>query len=858
MTAPAPSLRDPYAILGVPASASEDQIRDGLLRALRKLRMEREPIALRRLQAAYAIVQHESTRAELAAIVRPEAQKEQGASTRRESLLVGLDAFAVGDWLRVQLNLQQAIELGDTSALAHHLLGMALLYGDRGPDGVRELDAARTAQPEHPGFWLHRAEATLALGAPADALPLFQHAAALDEQALFARLGMSQCHAQLKEPEKALAALAPLTSRTQPHDLDELELAIGLRRIDLAAAMKDKEKLRALIDELREGLKSDDGTGKQSYATERLAGLIEREVKEPQDLDEGAATFAGWLLQQVQRLPWVRTAQLSSVVPSRRAPLAALPEALRKRLIELPADPPVYYSSRPASAGPMWLLAALCLVFAMPLLLLLDGELGTYGHVKGTLGVLLFGTFAFASRAIRIGRAPLGSYYAIHSFFMVRAHLDEVLLLPLCHLRRTQITDVYVNGTYRNSVVGAQFTDSSISFPVAGENEARLFVDGMLWGRSRALVRCRLGLLPAEEGYDALPAGRELPPEASRALDFARRYVPAVLLAVIAVSGLSFYNRYKAEEQRWERQKDRGAAGCREYLAKYPRGRHADEARALLHKSYANALDNYQGFAAQRARPEALAAMTKLLAAAEGAKEPLVHVGFSRDLKGLASPPPARPGQRPLLPDPALIEKESTLWEGAVTASLQRLFAASERLVIMKDARSSEADEAAEAAGAEPMARIDVRYTARLVEPLLPVPGRVADADPDAEEDEEAQPQEAAAAYSVQVDFELSLTLAGGAAPIYRFAATAHSAPGRELPRSMQELAREAGLAQRPSAPPGSRAAVGAIGVTTERFIRLLRADLGFSGPPPPEPPLPQPEPTPEPEPPRRGSKKRP
>lgn len=853
MTASAPSLRDPYAILGVSASASEDEIREGLLRGLRKLRMEREPIALRRLQAAYAIVQHESTRAELAAIVTPEKTKEPGPSTLRDSLLVGLDAFAVGDWLRVQLNLQQAIELGAKQALAHHLLGMALLYGDRGPDGIRELDVARTAQPEHPGFWLHRAEATLAMGAPADALPLFQHAIALDQETTFARLGMSQCHAQLKEPEKALAALAPMTSWTQPRALNELELAIVLRSIELAGAMKDKEKLRTFIDELREGIKDDDATGKQRYATERLAGLIEREVKDPQDLDEGAATFAGWLLQQVQRLPWVKTAQLSSIVPSRFAPLAALPEALQKRLIDLPSDPPVYYSSRPASAGPTWLLSALCLTFALPLMLVLDHALAPNGHLTATIGVLLFGTFAFAGRAIRIGRAPLGSYHAIHSFFMVRAHLDEVLLLPLCHLRRTRITDVYVNGTYRNSVVAAQFTDSSISFMVMGENEARLFVDGLLWGRSRALVRCRLGLLPAEEGYDALPAARELPPETTRALGFARRYVPAAVLAAVAALGLSFYSRYKAEESRWESQKARGAAGCRQYLAKHPRGRHADEARALLHTSYANALDNYQGFAAKRARPEALAAMTKLLAAAEVAKEPRVHVEISRDLKGLGSPPPARPGQRPVLPDPALIEKESIAWEGAMTGSLQRLFAASEQLVIVRDARSPEEDETDRA---EPMAKVDVRYTARLVEPLLPVP--MADADPDAEVDEEAQPQEAAAAYSVQVDFELSLTLAGGSEPIYRFAATAHSVPGRELPRSLQETAREAGLAQRPIVHPGSRAAVAAIGVTTERFIRLLRADLGFSGPPPPEPPLPQLQPAPEPEPPRRGSKKRP
>lgn len=852
MTAPAPSLRDPYAILGVAPSASEGEIRDGLMRALRKLRMEREPIALRRLQAAYAIVQHESTRAELAAIVTP---KQEGSSTLRDSLLVGLDAFAVGDWLRVQLNLQQAIELGATDALTHHCLGLALLYGDRGPEGVRELDAARTAQPEHPGFWLHRAEATLALGAPADALPLFQHAAALDPQTPFSQLGISQCHARLKEPEKALAALAHLTSWTQPHDLDELELVIVLRRIELLAALPDKDKLRALIDELREGLKKDDGTGKQRYATERLVGLIEREVKDPQDLDDGAATFAGWLLQQVQRLPWVRTAQLSSVVPSRLAPLAALPEALQKRLIDLPSDPPVYYSARPVSAGPTWLLAALCLVFALPLMMILDGELASSNHLAATIGLALFGTFALAGRAIRIGRAPLGSYYAIHSFFLLRAHLDEVLLLPLCHLRRTQITDVYVNGTYRSSTIAARFTDMSMSFSVVGESEARLFVDGLLWGRSRALVRCRLGLLPAEESYDALPATGELPPEASRALGIVRRYVPAALLAALATLGLSFYSRNKAEEARWERQMERGAAGCREYLAERPRGRHADEARALLHKSYTDALAAYQAFAAPRARPEALAAVAKLLAAAEAAKDPLLRVEFSRDLKGLSSQPPAQSGQRPLLPDPARVEKERTAWEGELTASLRRLFSAREQLLKVRDARSPNEDED-EAADAQPMARADVRYTARLIEPLLPVPMPSAEPDDDTGADEEAQPQDAAAAYSVQVDFELSLTLAGESAPIYRFAATAHSVPGRELPRSMRESGRELAMAQRLSSHPGSRAAVAAIGATTEHFIRLLRADLGFSEPPPPEPPLPQP--APEPEPPRRGTKRRP
>lgn len=851
MTAPAPSLRGPYAIVGVSACASEGEIREGLMRALRKLRMEREPVALRRLQAAYAIVQHESTRAELAAIVTSAAPKEKGASTLRESLLVSLDAFAVGDWLRVQLNLQQAIELGATYALAHHLLGMALLYGDRGPEGVRELDAARTAQPEHPGFWLHRAEATLLLGAPADALPLFQHAAALDPETPFAKLGMSQCHAQLKEPEKALAALALLTSSTQPRALDEFELGIVLRRIELAAVMRDKDKLRPLLDELREGIKSDDATGKQRYATERLAGLIEREVKEPQDLDEGAATFSGWLLQQVQRLPWVRTAQLSSIVPSRLAPLAALPEALQKRLVDLSADPPVYYSSRPTSAGPMWLLAALCLVFALPLMML-RGEISMSGHFTATIGLFLFGTFAFAGRAIRIGRAPLGSYHAIHSFFMVRAHLDEVLLLPLCHLRRTRITDVYVNGTYRNSVVAAQFTDTSISFMVVGENEARLFVDGLLWGRSRALVRCRLGLLPAEEGYDALPTTQELLTEASRALGFARRYVPAAVLAVVAALGLSFHGRYKAEEARWERQQERGPAGCREYLAEHPRGRHADEARALMHKSYADALANYQSIATH-ARPEAAAAVAKLLAAAEASKAPLLRVEFGHDLKGLGFPPPAQPGQRPLLPDPALLEKRAAAWEGALTSSLQRLF--SERLLSIRDARSTDEDEAAVA---EPMARIEIRYTARLVEPILPVPMPAVEADPDAEADEEAAPREAATTYCVQVDFELSLTLAGESAPIHRFAATGHSVPGLELPRSLQELTRDRVMPEYLLDPAGSRAAVAAIGVTTERFIRLLRADLGLSRPPPPEPPLPQVEAPPAPEPPRRGSKKRP
>lgn len=548
MTAASSTLGDPYTILDVGPSASLEEIRAGFLSKLRSLRIEREGLALRRLQAAYSILQHDSTRSELpglAALPDP---------TQRESVRVALGALATGDWLRAQINLQQAVELGVRQILVRYLLGLALLYGDRGPDGIRELDAAREAAPEHPGLWLHRAEATLALGAPKDALPLFEYALSLDPDSPLARLGLSQCHGRLGSAAVALAALDGVDEdpgAAKPSDsseLSELALHTTLLRIERIAGARSADHIPGLLKKLREGLRA--SPDKQRYATERLATVLEGAVVDIEDLDAGTGSYAGWLLKQVQELPWVRSQPLSSIPKARVATLAELPEEVRERLAHLPQDPPVYFAARPLAAGSMWLLSSLCLMLSLPILLLL-GQGALPGFKARELLLLeslfflpLFGGIALALRGLRITQARVGSYHAIYSFFLVHAHLDEVVMMPLCHLRQVQVTDVFVNGTYRYTTVESRFGGAFMSFSVEGESEARVFSKGLLWARTRALVRCLLGLLPAEEGYAALQPSSGSAPAPSPALRWARRYAPAAALAVLLIAAHYVYSRW--------------------------------------------------------------------------------------------------------------------------------------------------------------------------------------------------------------------------------------------------------------------------------------------------------------------------
>jgi tetratricopeptide (TPR) repeat protein len=664
--------QDLYEVLGIDKSADERAIKKAYFALVRKYPPETHPEEFKKIREAYEVLSNPQSRKDYDSVAEYDKYGEE-ISIR---LKAGMEAMDQGDFVTAQRAFHEVLRLQGNLHFARDLLGMAYLNNNQPAEALAQFDALVQSQPENAVYQLHKGYAHHHMKQYGPAMTAYRQARKLDEVDTRVLVAMADCLAEQKQYEAALEELDKAVAMDGKVDFDDF--VFFMRKVQIQLLRNRADLAEQELDQIFKILPEDPDARK--YVATRLASLAADLFAMKRSVD------ANRLLKRCKELDPSRKSMEYQFPARSKVKIASLPPKSQEWIAKHGKEFAAGKLQHSAWGGPIF--GLICAIGLM--LIALNAALNsrTLWSPGMKVFMILFSIGAplllgLAIRRVRrVAKSPYGKYTTIHPLHLMQVDVDEVTLWPLVNLHDVSLTHHSTNGVYQYTAVRLDFAGTICNLTIRGQQASVDWANQLLAQRRRVLELMSMGLLDAEEGFDLVPptvlAGQA--PTKTPADEAAKRQSMiwygsfaggGLLLGLIALP----INAGAAEREAWRwTRNSHSVSDFRSYLARFPKGKHASEAKEKLDGLYADAVTAYKN-KAQDADPKAIAAMEKVVNALKegGAKRIKILYEGSVDFASLKGLDPKEFGDV-IPPDLAFDASHNKTRESSITKSLRDAF----------------------------------------------------------------------------------------------------------------------------------------------------------------------------------------
>ncbi len=654
-----------YEALGIDRGADERAIKKAYFALVRKCPPETHPEEFKRIREAYEVLSNPQSRADYDAV----NQYDQYGAEVSAHLKAGTEAMESSDWSRAQSEFIAVLEQQPQLHFARDLLGMAYLNGHKPVDAMREFTRLVGEQPTNAVYQLHKGYAYYAQNQYAPALDCYREARKLDPSDTRSLVATADCLVAQKQYEPALLELDRAIGLDGQVDFNDF--VFFMRKVQIQLLRDRGDLAEAELDQIFKILPEDPEVKK--YVATRLASLASDLFAMKRSAD------ANRLLVRCRKLDPSRKSMEYTFPARTKLRIDALPAASQEWLKKHATDWAPGKLKHNAKGGPIFLLL---LAIGFQLYALNSGfntKRAWSSDQRVWQFLVLVGAPLLLALSIRlmrrVSRSPYGKYTTIHPCHLLQVEIDKLTVWPLVNLHDVSLTHHSTNGVYSHTITRLNFAGTICNITIRGQQASVDWANLVLEQRRKVLDLMSMGLLEAEEGFDLVPPALLQPgkagPPAPKDSSTLKWYGAAAALGV-AMFGVAIpVNLGAAERYAWTTaSRYPNLSAYRDYVAAFPSGAHAAEAKERISAWYDRAISQYQERAGTTtAGSKAIVAVLEALKAS-GATA--VNVTYDSAIDFSAT---KRFGEQGITAaDPAFTAAENKSRESSITAALRDSF----------------------------------------------------------------------------------------------------------------------------------------------------------------------------------------
>ncbi len=578
-----------YKILGVDPSADERAIKKAYFALMRKYPPETHAEQFMKLREAYEVLSNPDARKQY------DTMGTQDDGHAAEEIRLATEAIEGGRYAEAQQILARLLNQKPELDFARDLLGMAFLHGKQADAALEIFEELVVKHPDNGSYQMHRGHAHHVKKELKAAEAAYLKAVELSPDDVRPLVSLSDCYADQKRWDDALKVLDKAIHLDGSVDFRDFglfvrKLEVEMERKDSAAMARTLEQLMPIIP--------DDPKSKR-YVADRL-GSLAAPLFAQQRVDD-----ANLLMKYASQLdPKRGTGRMPNTF---EVETDVLPEASKQWLIKQKSASSDDKINNSAMGWPIfWLIVAGGgLFWAWASTFASYRPLGPEGLTTMFIGMSLAGVLAAWSLRgiIEAAKSPFGAYTIVHPLYLLQVRPTKLIAWPLANLHDVKITHHYTNGVYSTTRIDLIFNGRTFSHSIYGQERAVEWANRVLAKRRRMLELMHAGLL--EDGAaetNLIPAelvpheGVTKPSERAKART-KRAWIgagAAVGVAALATGIAIPLDVVKRDNRAWESATGYGYGSSKvqrykQYLADWPDGRHADDAKKGIDEVYAAA-----------------------------------------------------------------------------------------------------------------------------------------------------------------------------------------------------------------------------------------------------------------------------
>lgn len=573
-------MSDPYQDLELERGADARAIKAAYFRLMRLHPPEKDPEAFQRIRAAYDLLSDPESRAAYdAERQRAEEHGEEAQAVLRASR----ECLSEGEPAKARDMLERLLAQNPAIQEARELLGFALLRLEQTERALEEFQRLAQADPKSAAYRIHISQTLRISNRISEATQAAREALALEPGNVDTVILLGEL---LREGLrwKEAKALWEESIASASSALDALRLRLCF--VDVYIKLHEQEATEAVLEQIAQDLERSRDNDLRRFVADRLSAL-------------SANLFAS-------ELGLAGNVLLSAAGRFSPSPVfeTALPPRVDVLLEDLPESSRAFLAQQVKGVKPRrlvakspWVLIALglALLAVCGFLLSKATSPGYWGfwEVAGMAVAavpagqgLARGAWALRRRTKRTSLAP---YTFLHPLYLLRTQGEALEAWPLLRLESARLFDQHNQGRYVQTLVHLRFGPLSLEIPIAGNQAAGEWAQGVLDARNRALQLLSRGLLGAEPAADLIP--RELltegraPTKAERRRTRESRMATAAgLAAAAALCAVSPFAAARIADRSWGREALYAGTprGLRDYLRRFPNGTWAREVNEAL------------------------------------------------------------------------------------------------------------------------------------------------------------------------------------------------------------------------------------------------------------------------------------
>ncbi|HEY1586100.1 MAG TPA: tetratricopeptide repeat protein, partial [Polyangia bacterium] len=525
------------------------------------------------------------------------------------------------------------------------------------------------AEPGNAVYHLHKGYAHYAQNQYAPALECYREARKLDPTDTRSLVATADCLVAQKQYEPALLELDRAIGLDGQVDFNDF--VFFMRKVQIQLLRDRGDLAETELDQIFKILPEDPEVKK--YVATRLASLASDLFAMKRSAD------ANRLLVRCKKLDPSRKSMEYTFPARTKLRIDALPSASQEWLKKHATEWTKGKLKHNAKGGPIFLLL-LAIGFQI---FALNSGFNTHRAWSSEQRVwqllVLVGAPLLLALSIRlmrrVSRSPYGKYTTIHPCHLLQVEIDKLTVWPLVNLHDVSLTHHSTNGVYSHTISRLNFAGTICNITIRGQQASVDWANLVLEQRRKVLDLMAMGLLEAEEGFDLVPPALLQPgkagPPAPKDSSTLKWYGAAAAVGV-AMFGVAIpLNLGAAERYAWTTaSRYPNLSAYRDYVAAFPSGAHAAEAKERIGAWYDRAISQYQERAGTTtAGSKAIVAVLEALKAS-GATA--VNVTYDSAIDFSAT---KRFGEKGITDaDPAFSATENKSRESSITAALRDSF----------------------------------------------------------------------------------------------------------------------------------------------------------------------------------------
>ncbi|HZS38028.1 MAG TPA: DnaJ domain-containing protein [Polyangia bacterium] len=658
-----------YEVLGVERAADERTIKKAYFTLVRKYPPETHPEEFKRVREAYEVLSNPVSRKDYDSIDQYDQYGEQISA----QLKAGMEAMEAGDFKTAQRQFIEILRQQPQLHFARDLLGMAYLNSDQPKEALDQFVALVTAQPQNAVYHLHKGYAHYHQKQYVPAMDAYRTAQGLDAADTRVLVAMADCLSAQKQYEAALAELDKAIN--MDGQVDFQDFVFFMRKVQIQLLRNRADLAEKDLDQIFQILPPDPETRK--YVATRLASLAADLFAMKRSVD------ANRMLQRCKQLDPSRKSMEFQFPSKVTVPIAVLPAGAQTWLANHGKEWQAGKLAHNAWGGPVLLL----IVAGITALAAFNAGFNTRhlwdAQTQVFMALFLTGAALFLALGIRrikrVSGSPYKKYTTIHPLHLLQVDVDKVTVWPLVNLHDVSLTHHSTNGVYQYTAVRMDFAGTVCNTTIRGQQASVDWANRLLGQRRRCLELMSMGLLEAEEGMDLIPPdtlrGSTKAPVDKAARDRAMRFYGIAALVGVVASVIAIpYNRGAAEREAYRLCSSYSSIQeYRNYLDRFPSGKHAGEVRGRINAKYDDAIARYKS-KATAGDPKGVQAVVDVVNALRNSDSRRVKITYasSFDFSRLKNLPPKYGDVTQ--PDTAFSESQNKSRETSITSALRKAF----------------------------------------------------------------------------------------------------------------------------------------------------------------------------------------